>query len=73
MTSDEIRQNIQLEVEAGNEALEAARCLVKQALYRSAMSRAYYGLFHHIKALLYTLGLEPKSHEQEYLKIKFFR
>ena len=63
MTPEEIRQNIQLEMDAGNEALEAARSLVKQALYRSAMSRAYYGLFHHIKALLYTRGLEPKSHE----------
>lgn len=36
---------------------------MNQALYRSAMSRTYYGLFHHIKALLYTLGLEPKRHE----------
>lgn len=64
MTLEEIRQNIQLEMEAGNEALEAARSLVEKGLYRSAMSRAYYALFHHIKALLYTQGLEPKSHEE---------
>lgn len=63
MKPDEIRQNVQLEKEAGQEALEAAKTLVEKGLYRSAMSRLYYGLFHHIKALLYTRGLEPKSHE----------
>lgn len=63
MTQDEIRQNIRLEMEAGDEAINAAKSLVEKALYRSAMSRTYYGLFHYIKALLYTRGLEPKSHE----------
>lgn len=63
MTPEEMRQNIQLEMEAGKEALDAARSLVEGGLYRSAMSRTYYGLFHYIKALLYTQGFEPKSHE----------
>lgn len=63
MKQEEIRQNIQLEMEVGNEAMEAAKSLVEKGLYRSAMSRTYYVLFHYIKALLYTLGLEPKSHE----------
>ena len=36
---------------------------MEKGLYRSAISRTYYGLFHYIRALLYTQGLEPKSHE----------
>lgn len=63
MTPADIKQSVLLEVEAGQEALRAARTLVSEGLYRSAMSRAYYALFHHIKALLYTQGFEPKSHE----------
>lgn len=63
MNPEERRQNIQLEMEAGDEAMEAAESLVEKGLYRSAMSRAYYSIFHYTKALLYTQGLEPKSHE----------
>ena len=63
MKSDDTRQNVQLEQEAGNEALSAARTLVEKGLLRSAMSRAYYALFHYVKALLYTQGLEPRTHE----------
>ena len=67
MTVEERRQSIQLEMEAGHEAIDAAKNLVEKDLFRSAMSRAYYGLFHYIKALLYTKDLtkdlEPKSHD----------
>lgn len=56
-------QRIQLEIEAGNESLDAVKALMEKGLYRSAISRTYYGLFHYIRALLYTQGLEPKSHE----------
>ncbi len=63
MTPADIRQSVLLEIEAGLEALKAARALVEEGLYRSAMSRAYYALFHHVKALLYTQGFEPRSHE----------
>lgn len=61
--SKENFQKIQIEIESGNEALEAVRTLIGKGLYRSAISRTYYGLFHYIRALLYTQGLEPKSHE----------
>ena len=61
--SEEKRQKIQLEIEAGNESLDAVKTLMEKGLYRSAISRTYYGLFHYIRALLYTQGLEPKSHE----------
>ena len=61
--SEERIQKIQLEIEAGNESLDAVKTLMEKGLYRSAISRTYYGLFHYIRALLYTQGLEPKSHE----------
>ncbi|MEW6681317.1 MAG: HEPN domain-containing protein [Nitrospirota bacterium] len=63
MSAEDRRQNVRLEQEAGTEALSAARALVEKGLYRSAMSRAYYALFHHVRALLYTQGLEPRTHE----------
>lgn len=63
VSAEDTRQSIQLEIEAGTEALSAARMLVEKGLYRSAMSRAYYALFHHVRALLYTQGLEPRTHE----------
>lgn len=63
MKPDDTRQNVQLEQEVGNEALNAARILLEKGLHRSAMSRAYYALFHYVKALLYTQGLEPRTHE----------
>ena len=61
--SEERVLRIQLEIEAGNESLDAVKTLMEKGLYRSAISRTYYGLFHYIRALLYTQGLEPKSHE----------
>ena len=61
--SEERIQKIQLEIEAGNGSLDAVKTLMEKGLYRSAISRTYYGLFHYIRALLYTQGLEPKSHE----------
>lgn len=63
MTEPERSENVRLEVEVGNEALTAAKSLLKEGLYRSAMSRTYYGMYHYVKALLYKQGLESKSHE----------
>lgn len=57
------RPNIDLELEAGEEALKAAKALLDTGLYRDAFSRLYYSLFHHVRALLFLSGLEPKTHE----------
>lgn len=63
VSAEDRRQNVRLEQEAGTEALSAARALVEKGLYRRAMSRAYYALFHHVRALPYPQGLEPSPHE----------
>jgi uncharacterized protein (UPF0332 family) len=57
------RTNAVLEIEHGEEALKEARVLLDSGLFRGAMSRTYYGAFHHVKALLFTIGLEAKTHE----------
>ena len=43
--SEERVLRIQLEIEAGNESLDAVKTLMEKGLYRSAISRTYYGLF----------------------------
>jgi len=63
MTGEHRRQNVQIEIELGREALEETRLLLDGGKCKGALSRLYYALFHHLRALLFTLGLEPKTHE----------
>jgi uncharacterized protein (UPF0332 family) len=44
------------------ESLRAAEVLEREALYADAVSDAYYATFHAIRALLFTIGEEPRSH-----------
>lgn len=62
MTEDNARANAQDEIVHGNEALEAARCLLANGFLRDAVSRAYYAAYHWARALLFLKGLEPKTH-----------
>lgn len=55
--------NIKLELSRGEEAIEAAEVLFEKNLFPDAISRAYYAVFHHLKAILFTIGHEPRSHE----------
>lgn len=43
--------------------MAAAEVLFKAELYREAIPKIYYALFHSVKALLFSLGLEPKTHD----------
>ena len=63
MKDENIRINIQEELERAKEALKSADILFENDLIKDAMSRLYYFTLHYIKALLLTKGLEPKSHE----------
>lgn len=63
MTEENKKTNLEMEIAQGEEVLREARILIEQGLYKGAVSRTYYFLFHHVKALLYLLGLEPKSHD----------
>jgi uncharacterized protein (UPF0332 family) len=63
MKDENIKINIQEELERAKEALKSADILFENDLIKDAMSRLYYFVLHYIKALLLTKGLEPKSHE----------
>lgn len=62
MTGDNAKANAQDEIQHGNEALEAARCLLANGFFRDAVSRTYYAAYHWARAVLFTKGLEAKTH-----------
>jgi uncharacterized protein (UPF0332 family) len=57
------RENIRAELERASEALSAAILLYENGFISDAISRLYYFLLYHIRALLMTKGLEARSHE----------
>lgn len=63
MKEDNKRINIKEELERADKAIRAAVVLSKEGLFSDGVSRLYYFLLYHIRALLITKGLEPKSHE----------
>ena len=63
MKEENIKINIQEELERAKEALKSADILFENDLIKDAVSRLYYFTLHYFKALLLTKGLEPKSHE----------
>lgn len=62
MTADQRRAAVAAEVARGKEALEAAEILLAAGKYADAISRAYYAAYHHARALLVTVGEEPRTH-----------
>ena len=46
-----------------NDALKAADLLAANELFSDAMSRLYCCVLSHVRALLLTLDVEPRSHE----------
>ncbi len=62
MTEDNRAANVAAELERAAKALAAASALVAAGLAEDAISRAYYSVHHHLRALLYTEALEPRSH-----------
>ncbi len=63
MTALSKNANIAEELRRGRESLQAADVLAERGLLSDAISRLYYFVFHSARALLYTKGFEPKSHE----------
>jgi len=63
MNESNKRANIREEVNRGNTSLRAALLLSKNNMFNDALSRLYYFILFHIRAVLLTKGLEPKSHE----------
>ncbi|MGQ0507190.1 MAG: HEPN domain-containing protein [Myxococcaceae bacterium] len=62
MTDDSKKKNLVLEIARGDESLRAAEALLSLGLHSDAVSRAYYGAFHFLRALLFSRGVEPKTH-----------
>ncbi len=63
MTDESRRQNLKDEVVRAGECLRAAEALIQLGLAADAVSRAYYGAFHILRALLFSQGVEAKSHQ----------
>ena len=62
MTNDQKRAAVAAEIARGDEALEEAELLFGAKKLTGAISRAYYGAFHYARALLLTIGEEPRTH-----------
>lgn len=62
MTGENRRLNVQFEWEKAEESRQEIEALTERQLWAAAISRAYYGVFHLARALLFTLGLEARSH-----------
>jgi uncharacterized protein (UPF0332 family) len=62
VTDDQRRLAVLAEVARGDDAIEEAYLLLEAGKLAGAISRAYYGAFHYARALLITVGEEPRTH-----------
>ena len=62
MSPENARANAEAEMKRARESLRAAEVLLREALYADAVSDAYYAAFHAVRALLFSVGEEPRSH-----------
>jgi uncharacterized protein (UPF0332 family) len=62
VTDEQSRAAILAEVTRGDEAVEEATLLLAAGKLAGAVSRAYYGAFHFARALLLSVGDEPRTH-----------
>lgn len=63
MTEENRKKNIAEELPRAMECLTSADLLFSHGLMADAVSRLYYYLYHAVRALLLSKGLEPKTHE----------
>lgn len=63
MTADNQRQNALDELSRADTCLKEARALEGAALPYGAASRAYYAVFHAASAMLFSVGLEARTHK----------
>ena len=62
MTDENRKRNVADELARAEQAVQAARALLDLGLNSDAVSRAYYGAFHALCALLFSRGLQAKTH-----------
>jgi uncharacterized protein (UPF0332 family) len=63
VTDETVRLNVLDELRLAESALRAAAILLDAGLAPDAASRIYYAAFHASRALLFSAGLEPRSHQ----------
>lgn len=63
MTEENTRKNIAEELARAKECLTSADLLFSHGHLADAVSRLYYHVYHSVRALLLSRGLEPKTHE----------
>ena len=63
MTEENKKKSIESELEKAADTLSQAELLFTNGFITGAVSRLYYFLLYHIRALLLTKDLQPKSHE----------
>lgn len=62
MTDEGRQDSATAELQLADEELRAAEHLLKTGLHRIALARAYFAVFHAVRARLYAEGLEPRTH-----------
>jgi uncharacterized protein (UPF0332 family) len=62
VTPQNQRANAEAELARARESLRAAEVLARESLFADAVSDAYYAAFHAVRALLFSVGEEPRSH-----------
>ncbi len=62
MSPENERANATAELARAVETLRAAEVLLQAGFASDAVGRAYYAAFHAVRALLFSVGLEPRSH-----------
>jgi uncharacterized protein (UPF0332 family) len=75
VTEENRRGNLQDELARGELSLRAAEALLSLGLYADSVSRSYYAVFHVIRALLFSRGIEPRSYQGaiRFLNTEFIR
>ena len=63
MTDGARHRNVQVEWELSQESMREGELMLANGLWRGTCSRAYYAAFHAARALLFSLGLQARSHE----------
>ncbi len=63
MTQENKRENIKEELARAEDCLRSAELLCAHGQIADAVSRLYYYVYHTVRALLLSKGLEPKTHE----------
>jgi len=63
MTEKNRKENIKEEMARASTAFDAAILLFNNGFSNDAISKLYYFLLYHMRALLLSKGLEPKTHE----------